>query len=368
MSVREDTSDYRTLLLSGVPLLDTRSPVEFEKGAFPTAQNIPLMSDDERHLVGIRYKESGQQSAIELGNELVSGDGRQQRLDAWCNFARNNCEGYLYCFRGGLRSQTVQAWMQECGAHYPLVKGGYKAMRRFLLEELPRCLDLAKLVLISGKTGTGKTRVIDALESAIDLEGIARHRGSTFGRLLIEQPTQISFENTLITQFLQKLESGYPTLFLEDEGHLIGRVALPDDLRLAMKAAPMLVVEEPIPSRVGVVVDDYVIDLGRRFEAHFPGFGPLQHAQRLREDVAKIRKRLGGALHQQVDQQIQDAFALQLHTGDLAAHGQWIETLLLQYYDPMYEYQLSRREGKVLYVGDRAAVIDAAQSEKWSTA
>lgn len=368
MSVREDISDYRALLLSGVPLLDTRSPVEFEKGAFPTALNIPLMNNDERHLVGIRYKESGQQSAIELGNELVSGDNRQRRLDAWCDFARNNREGYLYCFRGGLRSQTVQAWMQECGAPYPLVKGGYKAMRRFLLEELPRSLNLTQLILISGKTGTGKTRVIDALTSAMDLEGIARHRGSTFGRLLIEQPTQINFENTLITQLLQKLDSEISTLFLEDEGHLIGRVALPEDLRLAMQAAPMLVVEESIASRVAVVVDDYVVDLGRRFEDRFPGSGPSQHAQRLREDLAKIRKRLGGALHSQVDQQIQDAFTLQLQTDDLAAHGQWIKTLLLQYYDPMYEYQLNRREGKVLYVGDRAAVIDAARSKEWSTA
>ena len=178
MHRRDDTDNYREIFLKNLPLLDSRAPVEFQQGAFPAARNLPLLDDEERQQVGICYKQSGQQAAIELGRTLVSGQLKQQRLAGWSQFARQNPNGYLYCFRGGLRSRTVQQWLAESGTHYPLVRGGYKAMRRFLLEELPGSLAAARIVLIAGKTGTGKTRVIDALSWAVDLEGLARHRGS----------------------------------------------------------------------------------------------------------------------------------------------------------------------------------------------
>ena len=94
---RDDTADYRALFLTDVPLMDTRAPVEFARGAFPTAANLPLMTDEERHQVGIRYKESGQASAIELGHSLVTGEVREARTRSWCDFARAHPDGYLYC-------------------------------------------------------------------------------------------------------------------------------------------------------------------------------------------------------------------------------------------------------------------------------
>ena len=94
------------------------------------------MTDEERAQVGICYKQQGQEAAIELGHQLVPGRLKAQRLAQWLEFARRHPEGYLYCFRGGLRSQTVQQWLREAGIDYPLVLGGYKAMRRFLLDEL----------------------------------------------------------------------------------------------------------------------------------------------------------------------------------------------------------------------------------------
>ena len=105
----DDTRDYAGLFLGDIPLLDVRAPVEFAKGAFPTASNLPLLDDDERHRVGIRYKQQGQQAAIDLGNELVSGRKKSARLDAWREWHRAHPDGYLYCFRGGLRSRTTQA-------------------------------------------------------------------------------------------------------------------------------------------------------------------------------------------------------------------------------------------------------------------
>jgi tRNA 2-selenouridine synthase len=359
---RDDTDNYRELFLTDCPLLDTRAPVEFQQGAFPGACNIPLMSDEERALVGLRYKEAGQQAAIELGESLVSGELKQQRLAAWAEFAQRNPTGYLYCFRGGLRSQTVQRWLTEAGVHYPLVKGGYKAMRRFLLEELPRSLSAAPLLLIAGKTGTGKTRVISALPAGIDLEGLARHRGSTFGDLLEEQPSQIDFENALSIGFLKAVAGGVNPVVLEDEGHLIGRLALPKELCTRMQAAPMLILEESLEYRTGVVLADYIEDLGQRFVTAHGEAGRQLHRDKLLYDLSRIRKRLGGERHGEVEQQMQQAFAEQRSSGAVELHRLWIATLLAQYYDPMYEYQLGKREGQVLGRGSTEEIIARAKA------
>lgn len=126
-----DITDYRDIFLNDRPMMDTRAPVEFVKGAFPGVVNLPLMTDDERQRVGTCYKQQGQQAAIVLGHELVSGAIKAERVEQWAQFARANPDGYLYCFRGGLRSQIVQQWLHEAGLDYPRVGGGYKAMRTF---------------------------------------------------------------------------------------------------------------------------------------------------------------------------------------------------------------------------------------------
>jgi tRNA 2-selenouridine synthase len=158
MPERPDTADYRALFLADAPMADLRAPGEFAHGAFPEAHSLPLMTDEERAEVGTCYKRKGQQAAIELGHRLVSGEIRAARLAQWVDFARRHPDGYLYCFRGGLRSQTVQQWLREAGIAYPLVRGGYKAMRRFLLDELERSLSGAEIILISGKTGSCRSR------------------------------------------------------------------------------------------------------------------------------------------------------------------------------------------------------------------
>ncbi len=316
MAARPDTEDYRALFLADAPIMDMRAPLEFAKGAFPSASSLPLMTDEERAQVGTCYKQRGQDAAIELGHQLVSGEVRSQRLAAWCDFARRHPEGYLYCFRGGLRSQTVQQWLREAGIDYPLVRGGYKAMRRFLIDELERCADAAQFVLISGKTGTGKTRVIHGLHDSVDLEGLANHRGSTFGQLPEPQPSQIDFENRLSIALLKRLANGRQRIFLEDEGRLIGRLYLPDALHKRMALAPMAVVEESLAERVNVVIDDYVIDLGQRYTQLHGDEGGRLHAEKLQADLQRIRKRLGGDRYQRVSQLMTDAFQRQHSGGD----------------------------------------------------
>ena len=353
---RQDTADFRALFLRDTPLIDTRAPVEFFRGAFPTAVSLPLMTDEERHLVGIRYKESGQAAAIELGHQLVSGELREARTEAWCRFAREHPDGYIYCFRGGLRSSTARQWMREAGVDYPLVIGGYKAMRRFLLEALERSAATARFLLVAGKTGVGKTRVIDAVERAVDLEGLARHRGSSFGRLLDPQPSQIDFENALSIALLRRLEESAAPVVLEDEGKLVGRISLPRVLRERMQASGLLVVEEPLESRVQVIFEDYVLDLGERYRQRHGAQGPPRHSHHLREGLERIRKRLGGVLYREIDDLMQRGFA-----GEPALHHQWIERLLVKYYDPMYEYQIQQRAGEVIARGSREEIIRHAR-------
>ncbi|MEM8547097.1 MAG: tRNA 2-selenouridine(34) synthase MnmH [Pseudomonadota bacterium] len=357
MAQRQNTRDYRSIFLSGAPLLDLRAPAEFSQGAFPNAISEPLMTDEERAQVGICYKQSGQQAAIDLGHQLVCGATREVRLARWLDFAREHADGYLYCFRGGLRSQTVQHWLRDAGIDYPLVLGGYKAMRRFLLDELQQSISRVQPVLIAGRTGTGKTRVIEALADAIDLEGLAQHRGSAFGHLVKPQPSQIDFENALSIDLLRQLATQKKRVFLEDEGRLIGRLSLPEALREAMARAPMLVVEESLASRVDAVIEDYILDLGERFAAEHGEAGPLQHCARLLNDLHRIRKRLGGLRYQEVKAMMEAAFHHQWSEGALDGHRAWIEVLLSDYYDPMYEYQLGKRQGAVLFSGPREAVV-----------
>jgi tRNA 2-selenouridine synthase len=357
LCTRPDTDNYRTLFLNDTPMMDMRAPTEFAQGAFPCAHSLPLMSDEERGEVGVCYKKKGQAAAIELGNALVSGAVREQRMQAWSDFARNNPEGYLYCFRGGLRSQTVQQWLRDAGIDYPLIEGGYKAMRQFLLEELQRSVERAEFILIAGKTGTGKTRVIEQLTRCADLEGLAKHRGSSFGALLEPQPRQIDFENILSVVLMKLLSGGEKTIYLEDEGRLIGRLYLPDALQEKMKAAPMVIVEQTMSQRVDIVVEDYVLDLGRRFSAAHGERGPQLHSEKLQSDLARIRKRLGGERHTLISALMTAAFEQQGLDGDLSLHRQWVAALLDQYYDAMYDYQLSQRAGQVLFRGGRDEVV-----------
>ena len=358
MPVRADTDDYRALFLADAPMMDMRAPTEFSKGAFPGATSLPLMTDEERAQVGTCYKQQGQQAAIALGHRIVSGDIKDQRLSAWCDFARAHPEGYVYCFRGGLRSQTVQQWLRDSGIDYPLIRGGYKAMRRFLIDELERSVTQGQFVLVGGKTGTGKTRVIHDIARSVDLEGLANHRGSTFGQLPRPQPSQIDFENRLSIALLKLLDTSRENIYLEDEGRLIGRLYLPEVLQEQMARSPMVVLEQSLDERVDVVIGDYIIDLGARYREIHGEQGDSLHAEKLQADLFKIRKRLGGERHQRMSDVMAAAFDRQRNTGNVDGHRQWIHFLMEQYYDPMYEYQLQKRQGELLFSGTRQAALD----------
>jgi len=359
-TMRDDTDDYRGIFLAGLPLLDSRAPVEFAKGAFPGAVNLPLMDDAEREQVGICYARQGQAAAIALGHRLVAGPVKAARMAAWAQFARAHPDGYLYCLRGGLRSQIVQAWLRdEAGIAYPRVVGGYKAMRGFLLGELDRAVAECGFVVLGGMTGTGKTEVLRELANGLDLEGHAHHRGSSFGRHAAGQPAQIDFENRLAIDILKKRHAGHGGFVVEDEGQHIGSCSVPVGLYRAMQGWPLVWLEDGLDERVQRILRDYVVDLCGEFAAlHGPEQGFALFAQALRQSLDRIRRRLGGERHARLAATMDAALAEQARSGAVELHRGWIEALLTQYYDPMYAYQRKLKAGRVAFAGDARAVLE----------
>ena len=352
------SSDYQQILLQDLPLIDVRAPVEFEQGALPCATNLPLMNNQERAEVGICYKQQGQQAAIELGHSLVKGSTRQQRLEQWLAFCRENPNGYLYCLRGGLRSHTVQHWLKEAGADYPLIQGGYKALRRYLIQTTEHAV-AKPMYIIAGNTGCGKTRLIKAFEQGIDLEGLAKHRGSSFGKLLTAQTGQVDFENRLAITFLKKQATGHQTWIIEDEGRAIGSNHLPLELYQRMGQAPIVQIDDPFDIRLARLKEEYIDEMCRQFIAYYgEEEGWQKFADYLQQGIYAIRKRLGLERYQKIALTVTQALQAHQKKNHSDSHIAWLTPLLNDYYDPMYNYQMSKKTERLIFRGHYAEVQD----------
>lgn len=352
------TSHYEALFLQATPMLDVRAPIEFAKGAFPLAVNRPLLLDDERQQVGTCYKQNGQDAAIKLGHRLVAGQAKTDRITSWGTFVRDHPDGYLYCFRGGLRSQITQQWIYaHTGVHYPYVVGGYKAMRAFLLENIERTVADSEFLVLGGLTGSGKTEVLNDLDHSLDLEGHAHHRGSSFGRHATGQPTQINFENSVSVDMLQKRRAGHRLFVLEDESRMIGRCAVPLSLHRRMGKSPVVWLEDTLSNRVQRILRDYVVNLLAEYTAmHEPGYAFSLFAAQLTQNLSKLAKRLGAGRYQCLAGLMDQALREQERSGRVDLHRPWITGLLNDYYDPMYAYQRTQRITGSVFTGDRNAV------------
>ncbi len=349
------------LFVNDIPLLDVRAPVEFVRGAFPTARNLPLLDDAEREQIGIRYKQAGQDAAIALGHELVSGPVRERRVQSWQDYIRQHPSAMLYCFRGGQRSRIVQQWLQESGVEITRIQGGYKRMRRFLIDSLDRQVATHSFIVIAGKTGCGKTQLLHELNSTLatlDLEGRANHRGSAFGTRLGGQPSQIDFENQLAIDLLKldrhKLQAKDPGyIFVEDESRAVGSLSVPPSLFAAMRSAPLAVIEQPLDERVAVILNDYILANYADFQRAFADEHCQRFADYLRKGLGKIRRRLGDQHYPVIEQKLETALREHEEHGDVTGHSGWISHLLTHYYDPMYDYQLSKKSQRLIFRGSK---------------
>lgn len=345
--------DLRELFLSGRALIDVRAPVEFAQGHLPGAVNLPIMNDDERALVGTAYKQQGGEAAIELGHRLVSGAIKEERVAAWKRHALAHPDCVIHCYRGGLRSQIARSWLAEAGTARPLLQGGYKAGRKFLSETLERDSARFAWLVISGPTGSGKTELLHRLNAhrpCLDLEALARHRGSAFGGNTDGQPSQADFENEIAVKLL-KARRG--ELIVEDESRLIGRRVIPPPVIARMLESPLVRIEEPLEARVQRVLDEYVArplsTAGASGEALFSGF---------EDSVRSISKKLGGQLTAEILADLDFSRREFSASGRLQSNAIWIGKLLTKYYDPFYAHGLAKRNARVLFQGPAHACFD----------
>ncbi|NNE28157.1 MAG: tRNA 2-selenouridine(34) synthase MnmH [Saprospiraceae bacterium] len=299
------------------PIIDVRSPAEFEKGHIPGAHNIPLFSNDERAQIGKTYKHQGKDLAVKEGLKIVG-----PRMAAMVDQIENINPGKdlrIYCWRGGMRSSSV-AWLFETsGYRCTLLEGGYKSYRG-LMSSIFEELDI---ILIGGETGSGKTEVLQELkklgEQTIDLEDLANHKGSAFGSVgMPEQPSNEHFQNLVIEEFL-KLDPK-TRIFVEDESANIGKVFLPEELWLKMKGSPVIQLSIDLEARVNRLVKDY----------------GNNDKEELKSCILKIERKLGG---QNVKAAIEH-----LGSGDLVS----VARLLLYYYDKSYRFQLERKKSRII--------------------
>ncbi|RMG73710.1 MAG: tRNA 2-selenouridine(34) synthase MnmH [Bacteroidetes bacterium] len=299
----------------GLPILDVRSPGEYHKGHIPHAHSLPLFSNEERKTIGIIYKKRGREAAVDHGLGIVG-----PRLTDYVTQARQIAPQkriLTHCWRGGMRSESLAMLWNAAGLEVGVLKGGYKSYRNWVLEQLRHT---GPLIILGGKTGSGKTHVLYALarqgEQIIDLEGLAHHKGSAFGAIgEAPQPTVEQFENDLHQQ-LTSLQIGR-RIWVEDESHYIGKVYVPQPFWERMKAAPVLALDVSLEARVQTLVQDYTAG----------GYDDADFAKAL----DRIKKRLGGEAHKAA------LAALAQKDYETAA------TLALRYYDKTYPYGLSRK-------------------------
>jgi tRNA 2-selenouridine synthase len=352
-------AQFDDLLLDQRPMFDVRAPIEFNKGAFPNVVNLPLMNDDEREQVGTCYKHKGQAAAMTLGQQLVNGVTKTGRVEKWRAFATQHPDAVLFCFRGGLRSQVSQQWLAEAGIVVPFVEGGYKALRTHLIERLDQLVDEVPAFVLSGRTGTGKTEILPLFERTIDLEGIAKHRGSSFGKYIEEQPSQINFENNLAIALMQLRRINIEPIVYEDESRLVGCRLLPLRLQTKLKNSPIMVLHDDFEARVERIFGEYVVNAIDAWEQELvdPQEAFLAFGDSLLQSIHRIRKRLGSEAHAHLVKLLEKALEQQSKYDNLLHHKHWIAYLLIHYYDPMYDYQLSLKQDRVVMQGTSSELV-----------
>jgi tRNA 2-selenouridine synthase len=321
MAVRKIDVDQFMDLAESIPVADVRSPSEFYSGHIPGAINIPLFSDREREVIGIKYKKEGRIPAIIEGLECTA-PALSAKLEQALKTSLNG-RLLVYCWRGGMRSEAM-AWLFSLGdIDADVLNGGYKSYRNHILESLS---EKRKMIVLGGMTGSSKTHILRYLSSigqqVIDLEEIACHKGSAFGSLgQPAQPSTEQFANILFKEWKQ-LDKSLP-FWVEDESRNIGSVFMPDRFYLNMQDTPAIILMMDVKTRLPRLMEEY---------STYP-------AEYLITSILKISKRLGG-------DNTRDAINA-VETGDFAKA---IE-ITLSYYDKAYLFGLKKKINKnIIYV------------------
>ena len=320
MAIKKLTIDNWLEFKENHLLIDVRSPSEYNHAHIPGAISLPLLSDEERKVVGTLYKQQSRELAIKKGLDFF-GVKMRKMVEEIETLIKKEFDPTLktliiHCWRGGMRSATV-AWLFDLyGFKVFTIEGGYKKYRNWAIEQFNQNYPFK---IVGGYTGSAKTEILNSLlnkgEQVIDLEGLANHKGSAFGAIgMPTQPTQEMFENLLATE-LYKFKDNSETIWLEDESQRIGLVNIPQPLWLTIRTKQVYFFDIPFEKRLDYLTSTY----------------GLYPKEKLADAIIRIQKRLGG---------------LETKTALIHLENDEIKlcfNILLKYYDKLYIKGLKNR-------------------------
>lgn len=311
-------------------LIDVRTPKEFEEEAIPGAINIPLLLDEERVDVGTAYKQVSPEKAKELGVEAIA-----KRLPEVFREVQKHAKGRLafYCAKGGMRSGSMAALFSALGYTTWKLEGGYRAYRQYILKEIPKLNEGIKYYILHGKTGIGKTKVLQRLEakgySVLDLEKMADHKGSFFGGVCEKRgQSQKRFES-LIFDYLYKNRPTY--VLAESESKRIGNVYVPESIFNSLANGKHLSLETTIEERIKIINEDYAGATNEELQSCLDKVGRYISKEKY-EEYSELLK------NNEIDE--------------------LSKKLMIEYYDPLYQKSIDkyRYEREIFYTNIEEAV------------
>lgn len=311
----KDFSIDEALKENNACFIDVRSEGEFAEGSIPNAINIPLFSNEERAKVGTVYKQIGTEEAKRLGIELAS-PKLPAIYDQILNLSKNK-KVFLYCWRGGMRSKYISSILGSFGMDVHRIIGGYKAYRRHVHDYLDQANIPHRCIVLHGLTGVGKTIVLQQLKAkgipTLDLEALARHRGSAYGKIgLPESPSQKDFEAGIV-QDLKNAEN-FGVIVVECESRRVGKLIVPTSVLNAMAKGYRVLMYASMEARVQRIIKEYTS-------------GPDNNIKGLQFSTSLLKKSLGNKVVEELNQKIEER-----------KFSEVIPYLLKNYYDPLYKY------------------------------
>jgi tRNA 2-selenouridine synthase len=300
-------------------IIDARSEDEYALDHLPNAVNWPSLNNEERIFVGTMYKQVGAFEAQKHGAAMVAANIARHIQREVLELPKN-WQPLIYCWRGGKRSGSLSLVLGQIGFKVNLIEGGYKAFRAAMVEDIPKRVAPLQFKVISGPTGSGKTRLLYALAAegaqVLDLEQLASHRSSVLGHIPGQpQPSQKRFD-TLVWQALRSFDPARP-VFVESESRKVGNLSIPESLMLAMRDSPCFELQLSLDERVALLMEDYNFFV---------------------DDQDLFCSRLD-ALVAIRGKSVVDAWKAQIHTGHIE---NVVRELLVLHYDPTYASSMVR--------------------------
>jgi len=321
------TITYKESLSMDLIYIDTRSPGEFETDHIPDAVNLPILDNEERAIVGTIYTRVDKEEAIEKGFAIY-----EQKIEDFKKQLKRLAtkKMVIYCFRGGMRSETITKLAMEIGLDAVQLKGGYKTYRKYVRERLNNYQFKPRLVVLHGLTGTGKTDIIQKCSDSIDLEGLAKHRSSVFGAIGLSPVSQKMFESQLLIEMDRLQDRKY--VLIEGESRKIGNIIIPEFFFEAMKTGINVKIEASMDERVARLMKIYT--------------SSKENIIKIRQITATLVKRLG---KQKVN--------TMLELLEQNKPAEFMKRILIDYYDPLYSYSISEIDYELTVSHDDAVSV-----------